>query len=146
MRDPVNANQAPRQNRNGHLCPPWCTIDHHRTVPILDGPIAHHMGARARFELAGTEQQGKPADELGVRPFHSDHDEAPYVLVSGYRFGDHDSEPRLRPQPCEAQKLASLIEMLADATPAQHRELAAAIRKAATDITDAADPEAWAFE
>jgi hypothetical protein len=32
--------------------------------------------------------------------------------------------------------LAGMIEQLANATPEQHRELAAAIRKAAADITD----------
>ena len=33
--------------------------------------------------------------------------------------------------------LAAIVEQLADATPAQHRELAAAIRQAAADISEA---------
>jgi hypothetical protein len=43
---------------------------------------------------------------------------------------------RLRCPP-RAEELASLIEALADATPDQHRELAAAIRQAAAQITEA---------
>jgi len=39
--------------------------------------------------------------------------------------------------PGEAASLAGLVEMLAGATPDQHRELAAAIRAAASVITGA---------
>ncbi len=48
--------------------------------------------------------------------------------------------PRLTLDPREAESMAVIVGLLADATPDQHRELAAAIRQAAADITEGADP------
>ena len=56
--------------------------------------------------------------------------EAPQLVLLGKQAIDNDAGQT-------GQKLAGLLEVLAHATPAQHRQLAAAIRQAAADITDA---------
>lgn len=92
-------------------CPPWCVTDHdqfsfHGSAQVtVEAPRYRHCRVRA------------------VR--HAAHG-GPQVQVAA---GGVISVPADR-----AADLASLIEQLADATPGQHRALAAAIRQAAAGI------------
>jgi hypothetical protein len=113
----VTAKQTPRQNADGDLCPPWCVTDH------------------AKYGFHGSEFIRIDAPQYCLRLVRAVHPPAgrPYVgvdaLAADVATGD-------------AESLAVLIEGLADATPEQHRELAAAIRKAAAAITGAPDARA----
>jgi hypothetical protein len=132
-----------RANPNGHPCPPWCDIDHE----TADG------GHRYIFhgsETAWTDvpvKPGRPDDRIYVRAIHGGYtDDQPQVDVSATRSGVCPS-PHAWIAPRDAEGLAVIIEMLAKASPAKHRELAAHIRAAAATITGAqADPEAWAYQ
>ena len=119
----MNEDQAPRQNRDGHPCPPWCEVDHEKPVTRAGLLAGHHVTrvpvieAGAGYVHASACQDGFSADApqiaLSARRTHGS------VLV-GVRY---------------AENLAVIIEQLATATPDQHRELAAVIRQAAADIT-----------
>jgi hypothetical protein len=106
--------------RNPHLdidCPPWCAVDHSGEFTdacVGGGGGIEHIWARA------------------VRS----HDGA--VVAVSASLADLDAEwPHLRLDLRGAESLAAIVELLADATPDQHRELAAAIRQGAADITEA---------
>ena len=114
------AEPAPRQNSKGHPCPSWCTVDH---------------GERVGSSQVGYHGTGHP-------PVHTS---SGYVNASAYQDGFSDDAPQialtcLAPGGAllvdlrDSDKLAAFVEQLADATPGQHRELAAAIRKAAAVI------------
>lgn len=113
--------QAPRRNPQlGTDCPPWCRADHADQLACAcvggGGSIGHiwtrAVRSRARFEVGVTGLGPEEADES----LHLGLD--------------------LR----EAGQLAGLLELLADTAPDQIRELAAAIRKAAADITGGGQP------
>jgi hypothetical protein len=59
----------------------------------------------------------------------------PVVAVTGHRYRGGSSHVDMAAH--RAEDLAVIVEMLADATPDQHRKLAAAIRQAAAQITGA---------
>ncbi|MGH3220048.1 MAG: DUF6907 domain-containing protein [Streptosporangiaceae bacterium] len=138
---PVHGPVAGRRNRDGHLCPPWCITEHHRGAL----PARAHFGER----VAVKPDPRRPHDMIEVTaadPGTPEYEHGAMVAVSGFRLGGGQG-PALWVTPREAADLAAIVEQLATATPAQHHELAAAIRKAAAAITGAqADPEAWAFE
>jgi hypothetical protein len=110
------ASQAPRQNREGDACPPWCVTDHGKYgfhgSQLTSVPLPEYRYCRIR-----TIRSGMPG-----MPARTEIQLAETGLVS------------IRAD--EAADLAALIEHLAEATPDQHRELAAAIRKAAAGITE----------
>jgi hypothetical protein len=128
----VNESQAPRQNSKGHPCPPWCTRDH-----LEDGPVSiAHRGAMSRIEMPGADCV---PDVIMASPAHLGIEgEATEVSVHAIRHGSK-AHPALWLAPADAEQLAGLVEMLAKATPARHRELAAALRKAAAGITDSTE-------
>jgi hypothetical protein len=109
-----------RANRDGHPCPDWCEMDHGDTAGI---PATHH----------------------GTQPAVIIFDDG-YVTASAYQDGFSDAPPQIwigslngPPTligPGQAPVLADLAEMLAGASPDQHRELAAQLRKAAAAITE----------
>jgi hypothetical protein len=109
-----------RANRDGHLCPPWCVTDHDRFSFHGSGPIT-----------------------VEAPQYHSCH-------VRAIQYATHGG-PEIQvagagmvPVPAaHAEDLAAVIEQMADATPDEHRELAAAIRQAAADIAaaDSTRPE-----
>jgi hypothetical protein len=114
----MTASQEPRQNRDGHPCPPWCTADH--DGQLFPGYFTKSHGGEntlAGFDLP-----------ISVRPSLAPSWDAPRVQVAGVA-------PSLFLE--DGASLAELIDRLAGATPEQHRELAAAIRKAAAVIEDA---------
>jgi hypothetical protein len=127
----MTASQAPRQNQEGHPCPSWCVTDHD-TPQFSDGTgFRTHLGARAVIMPAAGPRLARiaayPASDTAGLPevnVHASAYDKPEV-ADGYVIPD------------DPEALALLVELLADATPDQHRELAAAIRKAAADITDA---------
>ena len=101
---------------NPHLgidCPPWCVTDH--------GKYSFH--GSARIAVAAAE----------YRTFHVRAIQHP---GPGHREIQVGGDCLVYVRSDDAADLAVLIEQLAGATPEQHRELAAAIRQAATGITD----------
>jgi hypothetical protein len=128
----VSESQAPRQNAKGHPCPPWCTRDHEEGGILLQA----HRGDLARIKVPGADCV---PDLITAGPAHLGMaGEGAEVSVSAIRHGS-DVHPSLWLAPRDAGQLAALVDMLAAATAGQHRELAAAIRKAAADITDSAE-------
>jgi hypothetical protein len=125
----------PRANPNGHPCPPWCVVDHE-----TDAGGGHryifHGNQTARIEVPG--KPGRMDDSIHVRAIHGGYaDDQPQVDMGADRSGVDGRSPHAWIAPRDAGDLAVIIDMLAKASPAQHRELAAAIRKAAADITEA---------
>ena len=117
----MTQSQPARTNHDGHPCPPWCEIDHDETVGKSSIFVSHHT------------------TEVPAISFPDG-----YVTASAYQNGFSDAPPQIwigslngpttLIDPGQAAVLADLAEMLAGATPDQHRELAAQIRKAAADI------------
>ena len=115
---------------NPHLgidCPPWCHADHRD-----DG-----FAARACVGQTGSVDFGDGGlDSIWACAILAEqHSGRPAVGLTGHRYRQPGSAHVEVPGHA-AESLAGLLGMLADATPEQHRELAAAIRKAAADITD----------
>jgi hypothetical protein len=106
----------------GRPCPSWCQIDHSKkfmAACVGSGSAGVHLGpVWARAAIA---PDGPLVAVDGVDP--DDPERSAYVAV----------EPRL------AGNLATFTELLAGLTPAQHRELAEAIRRAAAQVTEAGD-------
>jgi hypothetical protein len=65
----MTEDQAPRQNREGHLCPPWCETDHDE-VHGPAGTYLFHGGPPADIEVLGV--TGLP-DKIITRAFHVGH-------------------------------------------------------------------------
>ena len=114
----MSEDQAPRQNAEGHPCPPWCDVDH------------------AKFDsCVGS---GGQADDIWTRAIRAR--DGFHISIQGSLPDPAADWPRLTLDPREAESMAVIVGLLADATPDQHRESAAAIRQAAADITEGADP------
>ena len=108
---------APRQNAEGQPCPPWCTVDH--TQKFHEACISRPAGIDQIWACA--------VRRTGV---------ARRVAVSGSLPDPLADWPHLNLDLREAEHLAVLVELLADATPDDHRQLAAAIRQALAVITE----------
>jgi hypothetical protein len=109
-------------------CPEWCT-DHHPHAEI-------HRTACAESDFS----QPRHASWIAVKGIDYCRGHAPEVSIGGWRQVIGTGKfinPRVDLSPVPARQIADLIEILADATPEQHREVAAAIRKAADAITEA---------
>jgi hypothetical protein len=109
----MTTEQPSRRNSAGDPCPPWCVTDHSK--------YGFHGSETITVEAPQYHQQHVRGVQFPVPA-------GPQVRVGG---GASVYVPS-----GDAGELAALIEELADATPEQHRELAAAIRQAAADITD----------
>jgi hypothetical protein len=115
----MTESQATR--RNPHLgtdCPPWCRTDHAQQfgeacVGGGGGDLSGNIWTRAIRNRDGFE-----------------------VGVTGIGNGEDDASLHFSVSAREAGELAGMVELLAAATPEEHRELAAAIRKAAAQITE----------
>jgi len=111
----MTAPAAARASREGDPCPPWCITDHaeynvHSSERIIvEAPRYHQCSTRAIRYTAGVGGSRVQVAGGGVTSVYA----------------------------VDAEGLAELIEGLAEATPAQHRELAEAIRQAAAVITEA---------
>jgi Domain of unknown function (DUF6907) len=121
----MTEDQAPRQNRDGHPCPPWCTTDHAK--PISESAL------RASYHSTEPPTIGTPAGYVQAVAYQNGFNDAPAQVW----LGGLELRGGLMIAPETAVGMAALAEMLADATPDQHRELAAQIRKAAAQITAA---------
>ena len=113
----MTAGQAPRRNPHlGTECPPWCAVDHASQFGhacVGGGGGIDHIWTRAVRDTGGFR-----------------------VGVTGLGSEEADESLHLRLDLHGAGQLAGLVELLAAATPDQIRELAAAIRQAAADITE----------
>jgi hypothetical protein len=136
--NPVTGDQAPRHNREGSLCPPWCETDHDE-VRGPAGAFAFHGGPVTRIELPGTGKTSLP-DEIWTRAFHPGHPGwEPVVSVSALRHGAGAEGPHVWLSPGDAKQLAAIIDMIDDWD--QVSRLVAAIRQASADITQG--PNSW---
>jgi hypothetical protein len=110
-----------RTSRDGHPCPSWCTADHQRS----DGHTAPSVRVAVPGAVPGLD------DKFLVYPWQSPGC-APEIVAVVLRYGrQHKDDLAVYYAARDAGHLAGLVEMLAAATPGQHRELAAAIREAA---------------
>lgn len=111
-----------RASRDGHPCPPWCQRD--------------HVGVSTHIRHTGTVDFGdRGLDSIWASAILADHHNGcPAVSVTSHQYELHGS-PYLAVPAHRADELAAMVELLAALTPDQHRELAAAIRQAAADIT-----------
>ena len=126
----MTADPSPRTNRTGHPCPSWCETDHETPQGDTGWTYEFHGGPVTRIKVPGT--IGSWPDEVRTRPVHDGRsDDAPFILVSGTRNGASGPDPNAWVSLRDARDLVAVIDMLAGATPDQHRELAAAIRTAA---------------
>jgi hypothetical protein len=112
----------------GRPCPPWCRSEDHEALGHLGELARINLGAAARRATALV----RPVDleDARVAVFGEPRVQAGADCLSGSGF--------LYLGPGDAVALAELIELLAGASPARCREVAAAIRKAAADITGGA--------
>ena len=113
----ITADTATRTNRDRDPCPPWCRVDHVKHGPgtcVGSGGGIDGIWTRAVRNCTG--------DRISLDA------SLPDPLVHW---------PNLRFDPRDAEDLAVIVDLLAGATPDQHGELTAAIRKAAADITEA---------
>jgi hypothetical protein len=124
----VTEDQAARQNRNGHPCPPWCAADHDDGSLAADAHVSHTGGIDFGDSGLDSIWVGAILDEY--------HDGRPAVAVTGHRYRQPGS-PQVQVPGIHAEALAAIVAMLAASTPEQHRELAAAIRQAAAEIEGA---------
>jgi hypothetical protein len=118
----MTRDQAPRANREGHPCPPWCATDHGTPISSLS-----HWGTAVTIDLPGTGRIRARAAHLGSAADRAE------VSVTAFRHGGKGEAPDLRLSVSDAKHLAVIIDMLDDWD--EVRALTAAIRKAATDIT-----------
>jgi hypothetical protein len=106
----------------GRDCPPWCQIDHSKpnmTSCVGSGSEGIHLGpVWARAVIAP---------------------DGPLVAVDGVDPDDPERSAYIAVEPRQAGNLATFTELLAGLTPDQHRDLAAAIRRAAAQVTEARD-------
>ena len=87
----MNEDQAPRQNRDGHPCPPWCETDHDE-VHGPAGTYLFHGGPPADIEVLGV--TGLP-DKIITRAFHVGHPGfGPVVSVASVRSGTSGQRPQ----------------------------------------------------
>jgi hypothetical protein len=106
----------------GRPCPSWCQTDHSKEFMeacVGGGSEGIHLGpvwARAVMARSG-----------------------PLVAVDGVDPDDPQRSAYIAVEPWRAENLATFAELLAGLTPVQHRELAAAIRRAAAQVTEAGD-------
>jgi hypothetical protein len=120
----MTKDQAPRQNRDGHLCPPWCVTDHGTPISSLS-----HWGTAVTIELPGTGRISARAAHPGSAA------DRPEVSVTAFRHYGKGEAPDLRLSARDAKYLAAIIDMLDDWD--EVRGLVAAICQAAAQITAA---------
>lgn len=116
---------APRRNRDGDACPPWCVTDHG------EEPIPGEFQAAHSSEIVHTAGRSSISAVL----FPHGHNAEVQVCTPGRGGGSLFLSAHW------AGYLAILIEELAGAAPEEHHELAAAIRQAAAVITGAGEPQ-----
>jgi len=107
-------------------CPPWCQSNHDTTTA--------HVG------MAGTVDFGdRGLDSIWASAILAGHHNGRAVVaVTSHQYELYGS-PYLEVPAHRAGELAAMVGLLAALTPGQHRELAAAIRKAAADIAGDSD-------
>jgi hypothetical protein len=129
-----------RQNSEGHPCPRWCVIDHVTPWHEAGYTYRHHGSAGAHVEVPGQDKARLPAEITVSAVSYGQAGMDPAVIVSDNRLTD-DGRARLDLNCGNAVQLASLLDLVATASPAAHRKLATAIREAAALITGQdADP------
>jgi hypothetical protein len=114
----------------GEQCPPWCTCAHETRA------FTTHIGEQRDIRFGGEMYHAGYACLAVAATWTSTRYMSPEpgrVLLHGHVYEGPDALAMV--PAAEAPELAAVVEMLAGATPEQHRELAAAIREAAGEIT-----------
>ena len=104
-----------RTNGLGEACPPWCQIDHAKQPGVCVG----RTGSIGDVWAAAVRSRGHGR-----------------VHVLGSLPDPAVRWPALHLDPGDAEDLAAIVGLLAGATPDRHRQLAAAIRQAAAQVTE----------
>jgi hypothetical protein len=109
-------------------CPPWCRTDHQRVLSTLASgtEVREQVHRGDRVTIAYRRHPHAPGTHVLLRQLHW-ADSEPAVVVA-------DTAAVLSIGAALGLELAGLVEVLADATPTEHRKLAAAIRSAAAMI------------
>jgi hypothetical protein len=114
-------------------CPAWCSdryppadLRHSHTSPVVAVPAGRAKSETGRLLL--------PSILVFALLPDYPNDAQPHVTV----IATGESGATVRIQPHDAGGFAALIDALAAATPAQHREVAAAVRQAALTSGEAA--------
>ena len=118
-----DATDAPRMNRQGDLCPSWCTTDHNR---VLVPGSAIYQDAHKSDRIGSASNVTDPDVMLTKLGFAGAF---PEVAVS--TFAGH---VRVRPDR-DAEDLAVFIEQLANVPPSKLALLADQVRAAAAILT-----------
>jgi len=103
----------------GRPCPDWCQSDHAERFQVA---CVGSSTAGLRMEL------GNVWARAMITP------DGPRVCVNGTACDDPHRSAYVETEPQHAEQLATLMELLAEATAEQHRMLAAGIRRAAADL------------
>jgi hypothetical protein len=122
----VTQDQAPRQNRNGDPCPPWCVADHDRRGNS-------HQTPTVAVEVDGLTSLPDKLPVFGTKADPADTRDRDYVTVAALRYGRDADDPQLHLSAEDARSLLAILGMIDEWD--QLNALAAAIRKAAADIT-----------
>jgi hypothetical protein len=122
--------QAPRANDKGDACPPWCTVDHFQIPAGLKYPCSMHISDSA-MAVEGARVVGALRAKLvrGGYPY-ADGTVTPSMIWAGTYAADACISP------ADAEEFAKFLERLADATPAEVRGLAAAVRAVSVTLGD----------
>jgi len=111
-----------RANQDGRPCPSWCT-SHHPDAEIHRTDRAEvdfwKDGVASWISVTGIDYCQGAGPEVAIHSWRQ-------VIGTGQRISPNPVFPA-----AQARELADLIEILQNATPVQHREIAAAIRQAA---------------
>ncbi len=109
-------------------CPPWCRTDHRRVLSTLASgtEVREQVHRGDRVTIAYRRHPHAPGTHVLPRQLHFEGSEPAVVVV--------DTAAVLSIGAAMGLELAGLVEVLADATPAEHRKLAEAIRSAAAMI------------
>lgn len=114
----------PRQNADGHPCPPWCVTDHDTTFGRGKFTLDYHGGDAPMIRT--------PSGYVHATAYQHGHGgDAPQVALTARKAAGV-----MMADVSDAGRLAAIVEQLADATPEQHLALAAAIRQAAAVIAE----------
>ena len=98
----MTQDQAPRQNRNGDPCPPWCVADHDRRGNS-------HQTPTVAVEVDGLTSLPDKLPVFGTKADPADTRDRDYVTVAALRYGRDADDPQLhlsgREPPIEQQRV-----------------------------------------
>jgi hypothetical protein len=110
---------TPRQNSHGDPCPSWCQTNHSKPFSAV------HVKVTASIEH--------------IWAFGTHHGDENRAGINASLPDPAARWPSLTLDPGKAEDLAVIVELLADASPDEHRQLADGIRQAVALVTGPSD-------